>query len=181
MSNDTTPHGLSTKGGLKILMQNKLVWTLCFVIALAGSTPARAETWQTRVFKEHGFSIDFSGDVFDKPVEVTAGRGTQYIQDGGSFAYFVTASLFENDFDFDSGVARGMSVLSCTVTDSDISPASSADRSREIHGSNCSGGVRAGVAYFLVGKRFYQVMYLIPADGDPTNAEHFLHSFKLIP
>lgn len=159
-------------------------------LTIAGTTTAQAAPWQTHKYETDGFAIEFSGDVLTKPIDVNADtlskmiRTTSYLQDGGNvYAYIVGASLFKDDasFDFDAGVKGTMATYKCTVIDSDTSPTGTGDRAREIHGSKCDGGtIRVGARFFLVGKWFYQVAYLITEEANAADAEHFLQSFGLI-
>lgn len=160
----------------------KLVLVSSLLMAAESLCVSEAAPWQTVSYAEDGFAVDFSGEVYSTTENESGYRSTHYIQDGGDYGYFVFATQYAEGaaIDFDGNGNRGISVLECAVTDDDTSPASAADRSREYHGSKCSLGVRAGIAYFLAGRWFYQVMYLIPDDGDSSDAEHFLHSFKLI-
>ena len=160
------------------------------VFAALSTAAAQTATWQTHRYETDGFTIEFSGDVLTKPIDVNTDtlskmvRTTSYIQDGGNtYAYIVGASLFKDDasFDFEAGVKGTMDTYKCAVTDSDTSPTDIGDRAREIHASNCNGGtIRVGARFFLVGKWFYQLAYLIAPEANAADAEHFLQSFKLI-
>lgn len=167
---------------------NVLFASLAF--AAASASAAQAATWQTHRYETDGFTIEFSGDVLTKPIDVNTDtlnqmvRTTSYIQDGGNtYAYIVGASLFKPDagFDFEAGVKGTMDSYKCAVIGSDTSPAGIGDRAREIHASKCSGGtIRVGAKFFIVGKWFYQIAYLIAPAANAADAEHFLRSFKLI-
>ncbi len=163
-------------------MHHTLALIASLIMPVAWASDAQAAPWHTVRHADDGFVVEFSDNVSGTPTTGSNYRATQYVQDGGSYAYIVAATVYEVgvSIDFDENVKRAMSVLNCSSIDSEVSPSSSADRNREIHGSKCNQGVRAGVAFFLAGRRFYQVMYLIPNDSDSSDAEHFLHSFKLI-
>jgi len=162
-----------------------------FVASIAISlAPANAATWQTQTYETDGFTVDFSGKVRVKPIEVDAEakknlvRSTSYMQDGGdSYVYIVGASLLREGavFDFDAGVKGTMDTYKCAQIDTDKAANPGAVRSREIRAAKCiDGKVRIGAKFFHQGPWFYQVVYMIAPGANAADAAHFFASFKIV-
>ncbi len=163
--------------------------TFVFVAAallVAGRAPAHAE-WKKYSYPADGFEVEFSGEVSVKPTPVSAEtqkkvvRATAYLQDGGDFAYIVNASLHKEPVNFESGIKGSFGALKCKTAATDKPLNVSAGRARELSGDECGedGAVRAEARYFTTGKWFYQVLFLIPRNGDLEASRRFLRSFKL--
>jgi hypothetical protein len=158
------------------------------LLLLAWSATSFAQQWRVHSYPEDGFEVQFSGFVNVKPVEVAAEvrerivRGTQYMQDGGSYVYVVAASLNRHAVNFGNGVEQSFAGLSCKSKASDRVIQSPWGQARELRGADCvDGNYRAEVRYHQSGLWFYQVMTLFRKDvGDEASARYFLQSFKVI-
>jgi hypothetical protein len=162
------------------------------VMAAAGY--AVAASWQTQEYRTDGFAVDFSGPVaVEKNQEdEKVVRSNIYQQISTSFdsnhttsfysTYTIVTTLFASDIqlNFDLAVTTSMGVFKCMVTTSDTTPTFAVDRAREIHSAQCNGGARVAGVFLLKGQWFYQMVYWITDDAELPDAEHFLHSFKLI-
>ena len=156
-------------------------------LLVAGRAPAHAE-WKKYSYPADGFEVEFSGEISVKPTPVSAEtqkkivRATAYLQDGGDFAYIVNASLHKEAVNFESGIKASFEALKCNSAGSDKPLNASAGRARELSGDECGedGAVRAEARYFTTGRWFYQVLCLVPRNGDLDAARHFLRSFRLI-
>jgi hypothetical protein len=152
-----------------------------------GLTCASAQTWKKYTSTADGFEVDFSGDVAVAPTQADAAtaqnmvRSTNYLQDGGSFAYIVGASLLKVDVNFDKGVHDSFGAVKCQTTSADLTLQFPQGRGRELDGTAClDGSVTVDARYFTVGKWFYQVAALFQTQGgDAAAARHFIESFKV--
>ena len=161
---------------------------IALLLLCTWSATSVAQQWRVHSYPEDGFEVQFSGFVNVKPVEVSAEirerivRGTQYMQDGGSYVYVVAASLNRYALNFDNGVAQSFAGLSCKSTLDDRVIQSPWGRGRELRGTNCvDGKYRAEVQYHQSGLWFYQVLTLFRKDvGDEASARYFLQSFKVL-
>ncbi len=156
-------------------------------------TPAK---WRTYESKGDGFSVQFSGDVVTEkqPINATTkgkyAKVTIYKEDPGPFSFSVAVLVIEPGFhpDYDAMTKNAVERLKCTRIDHDTSPDGDrtaamlgSDNTRTIHGSNCTAArFRAAQLFVRKGERFYLVEYVIPGDANPSDAERFLQSFKLI-
>jgi hypothetical protein len=165
-------------------------WLLCVVVLLmATRTGAGATTWKTFRYAQDRFEIQFpdKAEIKLSPTTINAEtrgkivRATDYLLDGGEYAYIVGASLLKVDVNFEGGVKSSFDGLKCKTTSSDKPLSYPKGRARELHGENCmEGTIRAGARYFTTGKWFYQILYLVPNDAKyQDDAEHFLSSFKI--
>lgn len=160
------------------------------VALVTHATTAEAADWRKYEYANEGFSIEFSGNVAVKQTDLSADTlskmvsSTSYVQDGGAtLAYVMAASRFKDEveFNFDAGVKGTMDTYTCKVTESDTASTKGGKNTREVHASKCvDGTVRVGARFFMVGKWFYQVVYLIGPTESLADAEHYLQSFKLI-
>ncbi len=156
-------------------------------LALALTASPAAAGWQEHSYTIDKFAVDFSGDITVRPTNLDADttaridHSTTYIQDGGSFAYVVGATLTKGSFDFKSGSDGAMSVYKCATTGSDTFQPTADGEERLVHASTCESGLKAAGRFIMKDKWFYQVMYLIPGTMDSADAEHFLASFRLLP
>lgn len=160
------------------------------IVLVSQIAPARAADWKKHEYKNEGFSIEFSGNIVVKQTDVSIDTlsklesTTSYVQDGGAtLAYVMAATHFKDstDFAFDAGVKGTMDTYSCKLTETDKASNDNGKSVREIHASKCvDGSVRVGARFVMVGKWFYQVVYLIGPSESVSDADHFLQSFKLI-
>ena len=156
-------------------------------LLLAPLAAADAADWRTSTYETDGFSVEFSGGVQVVPDQVDDNakqrivQSTQYIQDGGTYAYIIAAALYtpNTSVDLDASANRGLAALQCGKTESDTKSVTPDATMREVYASNCASGARIGVRFFQRGQRFYQVMYLVTQDSQIADAKHFLTSFKL--
>jgi len=165
-------------------------WTIVAILLL-GMPPATASAaaWRTSVYETDGFSVAFSGGIKVEPMNLDENarknlvRATMYSQDNGTFWYGVGASLWTADasLNFDDGVSGTMNSYKCAKTDSDVRSSLPGGSMREIFASGCENAARIGARFFLRGRWFYQVVYLISSDDQADDAKHFLASFKLSP
>ena len=172
-------------------MVRSALWPALAIAAIlaAMSAPAGAAEWRLVTVKPDGFSIDFSGDiaieatVLDEKTLQALVRSTMYMQDGGNTAYVAAATLSKGVLNFQSGVDQTMATYKCGHTDSDDSKTlADGTINRVIYANHClDGNATVAGSFFVRGQWFYQVIYLIPDGADTADAEHFLHSFKLLP
>jgi hypothetical protein len=158
-----------------------------FVLLLASAIDADAATWKKYSNTVDGFEVEFSGAVKVTPTEIDAEtakklvRSTNYLQDEGSYAYIVGATLLKGEVNFDAGVKASMGKFECKTMTSDTPLNFTGGRAREVRGTDCVNGTRAECRYFTKGKWFYQVISLFKQDGgDVAAARYFLQSFKVI-
>lgn len=158
-------------------------------IALAlGAAAAQAAGWHLQTLKTDGFSIEFSGDMQVQPTPLknetqsAVVRSTIYMQDGGSYAFLVGATLLKGGFSFPAGVSGTLESYKCATTDRDESGSMrDGTQTRVVHLHGCANGLKVGASFFMRGQWFYQVVYLIPESSSAADGEHFLASFRLLP
>jgi hypothetical protein len=167
-------------------------WLLCACIAslLSTASGADATTWKAYRYVEDKFEVQFPDKSEIKPSPSTINddikakivRATDYLLDGGDYAYIVGASLLKVDVNFDGAAKSSFEGLRCKTTSSDKLLNYPAGRARELRGDDCmEGTIRAGARYYTTAKWFYQILYLVPQDAKfREDAEHFLTSFKII-
>lgn len=180
-----TIYGVSGIGGKRMLRNRIAVLGALLLTPLA---QADAADWRTSTYETDGFSAEFFGSVqiapnqLDEETKQRVVRSTIYFQDGGTFAYMVSAVLYAPNaaVNLDESANRAMAALRCGNTASDTKSAMPDATMREVYASNCANGVRVGVRFFQRGQWFYQTMYLVSVDDQVADAKHFLTSFKLI-
>lgn len=155
-------------------------------LILLGFVPgADAAEWKQQRYTADGFQVEFSGQTSVNETEMSAEtrkvvvRSSQYLQDGGSYAYIVMAALYTRAPNFESGMKSGNATGACkTLAEKTISMAG-ADQAREFDGSGCKIG-RWLARYVLKGNWLYQILAIYPNDGDADAARRFVNSFKLL-
>lgn len=160
---------------------------LVLLLASEAVTYAETVTWRKQTYATDGFEVEFSGAVKVTPTKLNAEtakkivRSTDYLQDGGSRAYIVSASIVKGELNFDEGVKGNRDSLKCKKTTSDTPLNLAGGRGREVRGEGCvDGTIVAEGRYFVKGKAFYQVVFLITDASDLESGRHFLRSFKII-
>jgi hypothetical protein len=159
---------------------------LLFGLVSVGSIPAvHAEEWKQHRYQADGFQVEFSGQIsvtetkMSPETQKVVSRSTQYLQDGGSYAYIVTSGLYTKTPNFEGGVKSGNASGACEKLEGKPVSIPGADQGREFVGTGCKSG-RWLNRYFLKGKWFYQILAIWPEDGDAESARHFVESFKLL-
>jgi hypothetical protein len=158
---------------------------LLFTAALEAQT-----AWTKHTYSTDGFEVEFSGPVKLDPTAVDAEtrrlivRATNYLQEGGGYAFIVGASLQRVPVNFENGVGDSWRYMNCAAKVSDTPLPFKGGRAREIRGTNCrppeGGQYRADTRYFTVGRWFYQVLALHPIDGSrEADARRFVESFRV--
>lgn len=170
-------------------MLSRPLFTVAFAagLVLAGSF-ASAQQWRKHTYAADGFAVDFFGEVKIDPTEVAPGskdrivRSTNYLQDEGSAAYIVGATLARYSVEFDKGVTASFNALQCKTKTSDTPLNFPSGKAREITGTDCTGDGSLAVEarYFQVGNWFYQVMAIIGKGQDKEQARRFVTSFSSI-
>jgi hypothetical protein len=164
-------------------------WQQLVLAGLASllSPSADAADWKQQRYSADGFQIEFSGAVLVAETKMTPEtqklvvRSTNYMQDGGSYAYVATATLFKYGVNLEAGSAANFSTGKCKTKAETPIPLSGAEKGLEILGSDCSGDNRHyETRSFQKGKWFYQLVAIYSAGGDAGSARHFLHSFSLM-
>ena len=153
-----------------------------------GPADSAAAVWQKKTYAEDRFEVEFSGPVKVEPTQIDAAtkkkvvRSTQYLQDGTSFVYIVGVQLNIDTVNFDAGAKASFSTFKCKTTLPVAELPFPGGQGREYKGSECfDGTVRTEAKYFVVGKWFYQVIALFPADAaSEQSARRFLTSFKIL-
>jgi hypothetical protein len=173
-----------------MIVRRSLLLCACIASLLSTQSGAGATTWKTYRYVEDKFEIQFPDKVEIKLSPTTINdetkakivRATDYLMDGGDYAYIVGASLLKVDVNFDGGVKSSFGGVKCKTNPGDKMLNYPAGLARELHGEDCmEGTIRAGARYFTTGKWFYQILYLVPKDLKfREDAEHFLTSFKVI-
>lgn len=165
--------------------------TLTCITALLlniGSPPALGQNWRRVDYQADGFSVEFSGEVAIAPTQASAEtrerleRSTDYLQDNGSSAYIVGATLARYSVEFTNGAEASYGSFKCKITLGDVPVAFARGQAREITGTECTddGSLQVLARYYAVGKWFYQVLAIFPKDGDDTDARRFVSSFALL-
>lgn len=139
-------------------------------------------------YEADGFEVEFSGHVEVAQTEITPDsakrlvRATNYLRQGGDFAYMVNATIARGTVNFSQASRSSFQALKCRSIVSDTALPFPAGQARELRGTDCHDGTaRAEARYFTAGRRFYQVFFLIKQDGgDLQAARRFLESFKVI-
>lgn len=166
--------------------------TIAFAVALAASlTAASAVQWRRNNYATDGFSVEFSGSVKGRPIQLDEAtkklmvRRIGYQQAGEGYLYTVNATLYRPNstvMPLDWAAKAVMDFVKCAKTESDATSPTTQGKMREIFFSNClGGGARVGARFFVRGQWLYTVTYIITADDQAADAKHFLTSFKLIP
>ena len=157
-----------------------------FAALLAAAPNAGAETWRNYTSAPDGFAVEVSGEVKVSPQALDAAtqervvRSTQYLQDGGGYAYMVIASLTRIPPNFEAGVDGSFNAMRCKQALPRQAVPLAEGRAVEIMGTDCFGGQLQVIArYFVKGNWFYQVLSAVPAGGE-ENAARFVRSFKVI-
>lgn len=158
-----------------------LLLSVCPAVALA-------QQWRAHSYPDEGFRVEFNGPVIVRPIELDAEtrerivRGTQYMQDGGTYIRVAAASLNRFNLNFDSGAEKSFAGLQCKTMLSDSPFDAPWGKGRELQGTDCvDGSYRAEARYHQSGLWFYQVLTLFQKDsGDAASARYFLDSFKAI-
>jgi len=151
----------------------------------AGSIDVRAESWRKHVYRPDRFETEFSGEVVVRASQISDAakarieRSTNYIQDGGSFKYMVTAALTKSGVNLDKGVAAGFGSYKCQSSLGQTALTLPGGTGRETRGAGCEGGFQVDARYYAVGNWFYQVIAHYKAGGEKS-ARRFLQSFKVI-
>ena len=149
------------------------------LLAIARSASAQEWSWTEHAYPEQGFRVEFNGPVLVKPLKVGI-RGTQYLQEGGTYLYVVAASLGTN---LDEGAASSFAKLDCRRRTGEEAVKAPWGVGREVRGADCiDGSYEAEARYHQSGDWFYQVIALYKeAGGDAASARYFLRSFRLTP
>lgn len=164
-----------------------LRWLLALVMLLAPLS-AGAQKWRAHTYPEDGFEVQFNGFVTVRPLNLPAEvserieRGTQYLQEGESALYLVSASLNRQALAFENGVERGFAGLGCKTMVSDRVIEAPWGKGRALRGVDCvDGDYRVEAHYYHSGLWFYQVLALYREDvGDEASARYFLQSFRVV-
>jgi hypothetical protein len=161
-------------------------WFLFGFISLVGLTAgAHAADWKQHRYTADGFQIEFSGQISVKETEMSAEtrekvvRSTQYIQDGGPYAYLVTVGLYKGGVNFEAGIKSSLANSQCKTSAGKAISIPGATQGREVLGTGCKHG-RWEARYFARDKSFYFILAIFPEDGDAESARYFLNSFKLL-
>lgn len=149
---------------------------------------ASAQQWRKHTYAADGFAVDFFGEVKIEPTAVEPGskeriiRSTNYLQDEGSAAYIVGATLARYSVDFDKGVTASFNALQCKTKTGDTPLNFPSGKAREITGTDCTadGSLAVEARYFQVGNWFYQVMAIMGKGQDKEQARRFVTSFSSI-
>jgi hypothetical protein len=157
------------------------------VLLVVGTAALQAQTWTRHSYATDGFEVEFSGRVDVSPTAVDGEtrsrifRATNYLQDGGDFAFIVAASLQRVPVNFENGVEQSIGALKCATTISNTTLPFSRGRAREVRATGCvSGKFRAHARYFTQGSWFYQVLALHPVNGSrEAEAQRFVESFRV--
>jgi hypothetical protein len=165
-----------------------LRWMSVLAAFALASSPAAAAEWRRLTVTPDRFSIEFSdavtvqSTVLDAKAQDGVVRSTIYMETNTVSVFAAAATLLKGNANFQGGVDSTMSTYKCEAVDSDV-PGTLADGTltRLIHAHQCAGGVRVFGSFFLHGQWFYQVITMIAADADSSDAEHFLQSFQLLP
>jgi type II secretory pathway pseudopilin PulG len=140
--------------------------------------------WSVHAHPEDGFQAEFSGDVTIAPEKLDAQtmerivRATEYVQDNGSSAYFVVAVLTKNGPTL-KNAGTGIARLGCKTILRDSEVPFPAGEGRLIQATDCNNNLRAEARYFASGMWYYQVLALVPKNGDMASAQRFVESFKV--
>jgi hypothetical protein len=168
-------------------MRIHLTVVSCVAVWLAGAVGPAAAEWKKQRYVADGFEVEFSGQISVKETDLKPEvqekiiRSTNYLQDGGDFAYLVGASLMRYSVNFENGVKESFATLQCKVTTKNAPLTVPGATAREVIGTDCTGGLNAENRYMTKDKWFYQVISLFKKDGgDAESARYFLRSFKLI-
>ena len=161
-------------------------WFLYGFISLLGLTlSANAADWKQQKYTADGFQVEFSGATSVSDTDISTEtkklvvRSTNYLQDGGTYAYIASATLYKNGADIAKGSEASFATGKCkTKTQAEIAIAGA--KGRGYVGSDCDQGRRWEARYFVKGRWFYQALAIFAADGDTESARHFLDSFKLL-
>ncbi len=164
----------------------RLALPLAILGFLAGH--GHAQDWRKQEYRADGFAVEFFGEVKITPTEVAADakeritRSTNYLQDEGSSAFIVGATLAKHAVDFDNGVQASFAALKCQTTVSDQRLNFPRGQAREISGSACTqdGSLAVETRYYAVGKWFYQVMAIYPKGGSQATPRRFIQSFAVL-
>ena len=154
-------------------------------VSLSFVPSAHAAEWTQHRYPADGFQVEFSGQISVAETELSAEarkkvvRSSQYLQDGGAYAYIVTAGLYVNGPNFEAGVKAGNSSGECKTLSEKTISISGATQAVEFVGTGCKNG-RRETRYIVKGNWFYHILAIFPDDGDAEAARYFLNSFKLI-
>jgi hypothetical protein len=156
-------------------------------LLLAGIATVQAQGWTKYAYDGDGFEVEFSGKVDISPTAVDAEtqsriyRATNYLQEGGDYAFIVAASLQRVPVNFDNGVAQSIGALKCKSIYRDVALPFAPGRARELRATSCvDGRFRADARYYTQGSWFYQVLALHPIDGKrDADARRFVESFRV--
>lgn len=148
---------------------------------------ASAQSWRKHDYRNDGFAVDFSGQINIAPTAVAEEakeriiRSTNYLQDNGSSAYIVGATLAKYRVEFEKGVEASFNAMKCKIKINDTTLNFPNGKAREISASDCTddGSLALEARYFEMGKWFYQVMAIYPKGGDKSEALHFVTSFEV--
>ena len=158
-----------------------------FISLLSLTLSAYAADWKQQKYTADGFQVEFSGATSVTDTEISAEtkklvvRSTNYLQDGGAFAYIASATLYKNGANIVKGSEASFATGKCnTKTQTDIAASVAGAKGLSFVGSDCDQGRRWEARYFVKGKWFYQALAIFAADGDTASARHFLDSFKLL-
>jgi hypothetical protein len=159
---------------------------LASLLWFAHGAAAEPAAWQIYTSADDGFVVEFSGPVKVDPTAIDAKvkdrivRSTNYLQDGGEFAFIVGASLMRYSVNFDEGVKASFATLKCQKTVSEADLKFPGGKAREVLGTDCASDLRVDSRYFTKAKWFYQVIALTKKDGgDVGSVRRFLESFKV--
>lgn len=153
-------------------------------VSLAKADDKPAPNWVKQINKTDHFEVEFSGPVEISKMELSPevmkvmSKGTQYLEDGGAFAYIVAVTEYTKPISLENGSKASFESLKCESSQSRDLTAGGIS-GREIDGANCAAG--KGLArYFVVGNTFYQTITVVPDDAtNKALAVHFLDSFKI--
>jgi hypothetical protein len=164
----------------------KSVGILAGLLLFACGATAEPAVWQVYTSADDGFSVQFSGPVkvdptaIDDKVKDRIVRSTNYLQDGGDYAFIVGASLMKYSVNFDEGVKASFATLKCQTPISEADLKFPGGKAREVLGTDCTSDLRVDSRYFTKAKWFYQAIALSKKEGgDVASVRRFLESFKV--
>jgi hypothetical protein len=156
-----------------------------FVILMAASQSGWADPWRLQQYPKEHFQVEWSGPVKVTPTAVTPETkqllvyATNYMEESGAAAYLVASSEVVNGLNFEEGKKQSFAAMHCkSVTDHPLDL--NGIKAAEMVGTNCDNGFHVRGRYFARGKEFYQVIAIVPANGDLSAGDHFVESFKLL-
>ena len=168
----------------------RAVFAYAAVMALLVGAAA-AQQSAVKKYPLDGFEVAFTGPVKTTDVEVYPEnrrevlRGKQHDQagstvDGGQRLYTVAANRNRSEIDFDRASTSAIAALRCTTPVKDAPLTHPNGRARVYHGTGCKGEYDTIARYYVVGRRFFQVVAIYATKGgDAAAAERFLDSFKI--